>query len=280
MATINEMCNEVGKYNDLFKAKTYPDAVEQFYAKYNRIFVELNDKVEEQAKNIEEKYCSEEGPKELEKVKSLINKDKGEPEVERPKLSEQMRVIVDAVASDFFAEIVEASKIKGKIPKGRNMMDLNIYMVMYVFPGIIATEREFAYYIAESIGKKWPDVFGGNPLGCADFDTINSGFRRKLCYITTAVCDSLGKGDDCEELNMLRAFRDGYMMTVKGGKELVEEYYDTAPAIVQRINMMPEAKRIYGSLYKEYIRPCIEFIKNDMLEECLYHYKEMVEKFR
>ena len=36
-----------------------------------------------------------------------------------------------------------------------------------------------------------------------------------LCYITTIVCEILGKGDNCYELNALRMFRDYYMVKIK-----------------------------------------------------------------
>ena len=57
MSEMKKMYEEAYHFNRLFKAKTYADAVEEFYGKYNDIFKKLNDKVEEKQKNLK-KYLS------------------------------------------------------------------------------------------------------------------------------------------------------------------------------------------------------------------------------
>ncbi len=284
MSDLSKMISETAYYNKMFKAKTYADAVENFYGKYNYIFMEMNDRAESQAGSVDEKYIKRDADTEntINSVKSIINKnsknnDGVSPVQDRPELSDAMKKIVEDIATDFILDIKAVYDADGKkLPRGRYLMDLNIYMVMYVFPGIIATGREFSYYIAEMIGKKWPETFTGNVLGCADYDTINSGFKRRFCYITTAVCESLGKGDECEELNILRSFRDGYMAYVPGGVQMIQEYYDTAPRIVSIINTQPDSGKLYRELYDNYILPCIDMIKNDKMKECMAHYCAMV----
>lgn len=285
MSDLRKMLSETEYFNKMFKAKTYPDAVEEFYGKYNDILQELNDRAEAAAESVEVKYDTRkaEAAKVTEGVKSIINrnskdKDGASSGPDRPALSDGMRKIVEDIAAGFVGDVKDVYISGGrKLPKGRYLMDLNIYMVMYVFPGIIATDREFSYYIAEMIGKKWPETFTGHVLGCADYDTINSGFKRRFCYITTAVCESLGKEDDCEELNLLRSFRDGYMMSVPGGEDMVLEYYNTAPQIVSVINTLPDPGKVYRELYDRYILPCIDMIKHDKMKECMAHYRRMVE---
>lgn len=285
MSDLSAMLSETEYYNKMFRAKTYADAVERFYGKYNKIFMDMNDKAEAAAASVEKKYVEKDDDmaKATEGVQSIINrtgknKDDVSDEPDRPVLSDEMREIVEDIASEFISDVKGVYDAAGKkLPKGRYLIDLNIYMVMYVFPGIIATGREFSYYIAEMIGKKWPGTFKGNVLGCADYDTINSGFKRKFCYITTAVCESLGKGDDCEELNLLRSFRDGYMAYAPGGGDMIREYYDTAPRIVNIINAQPDAGSIYRDLYDRYIMPCMDMIKHDKMKECMMHYRAMVD---
>ncbi len=63
---------------------------------------------------------------------------------------------------------------------------------------------------------------------CADYKN-SSG-----CFITTAVCLSMGKADDCEELIAMRLFRDKWLQNQPDGAELIEDYYRTAPAIVEK----------------------------------------------
>ncbi len=44
------------------------------------------------------------------------------------------------------------------------------------------------------------------------YEEICQGFqRKKLCFITTAVCAQSGKPDDCPELAAFRSFRDSYL---------------------------------------------------------------------
>ena len=50
------------------------------------------------------------------------------------------------------------------------------------------------------------------------------------CFITTVCCEYKGLADDCEELTILRKFRDTYVP-----KQLVKEYYKIAPKIVEII---------------------------------------------
>lgn len=187
MSDLKTMYDEAYHFNKMFKAKTYVDAVEEFYSKYNDILKKLNDDAEEKAAEFDEVFVKEEKPEreELREVKAIIKRtgkseDGRDNAPERPKLTDDMDAVISEVAEKFVKESAEINMRKGKLPKGRYLMDLNIYTVMYILPGIIATDRQFAYYIAEKIGKKWPGVFGGNELGCADYDTINSGFRRRL----------------------------------------------------------------------------------------------------
>ncbi|GHU54664.1 hypothetical protein FACS1894132_09650 [Clostridia bacterium] len=56
------------------------------------------------------------------------------------------------------------------------------------------------------------------------------------CYITTAVCTSLEKPDDCYELTLLRNFRDTFLKNQPDGETLIKPYYEDAPRIVDKIN--------------------------------------------
>ena len=70
-------------------------------------------------------------------------------------------------------------------------------------------------------------------VGKSTFEEINGGFRKRLCYVTTAVCRSLQKPDECYELKLLREYRDRYLVSSEGGKETIREYYNIAPTIVK-----------------------------------------------
>lgn len=75
------------------------------------------------------------------------------------------------------------------------------------------------------------------------------------CFITTAVCGSEGKSDNCEELTAFRRFRDTVLKKTPEGQALIKEYYRIAPEIVKCISREPDAAEIYHYLYEKYIEP-------------------------
>lgn len=158
-------------------------------------------------------------------------------------------------------------------------LNYNMFMAVYFLPAILEGKQNGAKELADSICAKWAETFPGNRIQSADFATIQSGFRTKMCYITTAVCKSLHKPEDCRELELLRGYRDGYLMR-HGGAALVEEYYDIAPTIVKRINKLPDAEREYRYLWERYLKPCVAAIENGEPEVCGGTYTEMVEELK
>ena len=106
---------------------------------------------------------------------------------------------------------------------------------------------------------------------------MQGGFKKNiLCYITTAVCEYQNKPDDCYELEILRRYRDTYLMQTKEGRSLVQEYYDIAPRIVWAIDMQPDKDKIYQELYSEYLMPCIHYVEEECNKECKDLYVDMV----
>jgi hypothetical protein len=66
------------------------------------------------------------------------------------------------------------------------------------------------------------------------------------------------------------------MMQTAERKDLVEEYYQIAPAIVTFIDTAPESKEKYSQLWKEYLQPCLQDIENNRPEDCEKHYTQMI----
>ena len=100
--------------------------------------------------------------------------------------------------------------------------------------------------------------------------------NQNNCFITTAVCDSFGKPDDCFELTAFRKFRDGWLTAQPDGKTLIAEYYAIAPRIVANINRLADAKEIYKRIWQKYLAPCLNFIKRGDNDSCKSKYVEMV----
>lgn len=97
-----------------------------------------------------------------------------------------------------------------------------------------------------------------------------------LCFITTAVCQELGKPDDCAELTAFRAFRDGYLAAQPDGEALIREYYNIAPGIVTCINTCSDRHASYERIREQYLTPCYEDLLAGRNADCKTRYVQMV----
>jgi hypothetical protein len=95
------------------------------------------------------------------------------------------------------------------------------------------------------------------------------------CYITTACVEFMGLDDDCEELTVLRNFRDTYLASRNNGPELIQSYYQNAPKIVSNIRRREDKEEIFIRLYK-IIRQCVDAIKEGDNEFAFHFYCRMV----
>ncbi len=97
------------------------------------------------------------------------------------------------------------------------------------------------------------------------------------CFITTAVCQTLGAPDDCKELTMIRNFRDSRLRPfMKDGELLVKEYYRIGPMIVEAINKDADASSIYTQLWNDRLKLCCEQIEQKNWEQAKLIYIKMV----
>lgn len=170
----------------------------------------------------------------------------------------------------------QLSKISSKRKRDMTALDYKMNMVSYFVPLMGEIPGDNAKEISECMVKIWNEVMPEYKIGYTDAESIRSGFKRSLCYITTAVCQSQNKPDDCYELTLLRGYRDHYMLQTEDGIATVEQYYNIAPTIVKRIGRRDDASEIYGSIWKDYLQPCITMIENDELEACRVCYTDMV----
>lgn len=96
------------------------------------------------------------------------------------------------------------------------------------------------------------------------------------CYLTTAMCDILGKDDDCYELESLRFFRDNILLKTKAGKDIVDEYYIVAPEISSKLRSHINRTRIALYMRDMYICRILTLIDQCKFEDAVLCYKEMV----
>lgn len=227
-----------GKVMEHFQKKTYTDSFQRMYQEHVPTF-----------DAIENGY------------KSVIDKD------------QFLTNMADAL-TDYAVQQLEGCKRKNK--KDQLQMDLNLTMAVFVLPMVLEFHGESSGPLADKLIESWKRSFPKTNLQAAEFTSIEKGFHKKWCYITTAVCRTFGKPDDCYELTLLRDYRDTYLADSPGGEELIEKYYDVAPSIVKHIDQQPDADAIYQDIWDEWLAPCISMIETDQKEECRDHYIDMV----
>lgn len=173
---------------------------------------------------------------------------------------------------------VESEPRKNK--KEAVMMDLNLVMAVYVFPMILKYKGKSSQPLVDEVMSQWKKAFPRSNIQAAEYEYIEKGFHKKFCYITTAVCQTFGKPDDCYELTLLRNYRDHYLAELPEGEEIIKAYYDVAPTIVKHINRQKDSSDIYQGIWSQYLSPCIHMIEEGKNEECKELYKQMVEELQ
>lgn len=190
--------------------------------------------------------------------------------IDKAKYIENMaNALGDAAAAD-------VNGIRKRSDRQSRLLDLNFALAAYVFPAILKYGGESSRPLAEGIHRAWKKNFPKTNVNISDYAGIMKGFKRKSCYITTAVCETFGKPDDCYELEMFRRYGDTYLMEQPNGEELIQEYYNLAPTIVKHIGKKPERKEIYAGIWETYLKPCMRMIEEGKNEECKDLYIRMV----
>ena len=197
--------------------------------------------------------------------------------IEQCEKSEEMRDFVVSCIPEY--ALSRLREISSKRKRELAAFDYNLNMVAYFLPLLGEMESEIKEEFIRDITETWNKQIPDAKIAFSSYENIKKGFRRSVfCYITTAVCRSLGRPDDCYELNTLRDYRDSYLLSTDEGREMVQDYYNIAPTIVKRINKKAEADEIYENIWKTYLSPCITMIENGENEKCRDLYSSMVRK--
>lgn len=179
-----------------------------------------------------------------------------------------------SVLPDKIHKVLDEQSSKRK--KENMLMNYNLGMVAFVIPMFRYGRMDACEKIVERMVPLWNDNGLSLDIGSSTFEEIEGGFKSHFCYITTAVCQSLGRPDDCYELNLLRDYRDHYLSATQGGDVEIKEYYNVAPTIVHRIDRMENADEIYKDIWETYLSPCVTLIEEESHEECRELYAGMV----
>lgn len=83
-----------------------------------------------------------------------------------------------SVTDEFTSQVFEAFAKKGKV-KASIKMDLNLFMILYVFPAILLSGDANATVLCDELKKSWNSKFSEN-IDYTDFDTLLGGFNDKI----------------------------------------------------------------------------------------------------
>lgn len=99
-----------------------------------------------------------------------------------------------------------------------------------------------------------------------------------VCLLSTVCVREKGLPDDCRELQILRSFRDDYLLVQPGGKDLVASYYSLAPRIVTAIEHSGLAQFIYRELFTSLVLRSVSLIDRGEYDRAVQHYRAIVEE--
>ncbi len=171
----------------------------------------------------------------------------------------------------------ELEKLCSKRKRDLSVLDHKMNMVAYFVPLMGEIPSLQAKQLTERMVARWNEKMPEYKIGHSTYESIRNGFKKGIfCYITTAVCRSMDKPDDCYELNTLRTYRDGYLSETEEGRRIIEEYYNIAPTIVKRIDRQENADEVYHGIWENYLKPCIRLIEENKKEDCKELYTAMV----
>lgn len=195
--------------------------------------------------------------------------------------SDQAESFMHQLAAEMVKNLDDCVKADKKLRSGqaRSMKrdQYKMILAIYTIPMIREQKLGISERLSDIIVEEWMKVHPKSVLRKGSYKDMVAGFRKgKMCFITTAVCESFGKPDDCYELMSFRNFRDTHMMSTENGRALVEEYYDIAPGIVTCIDMEENRASIYGAIWEDYLKPCLMDIEAGKTAACEKRYTEMI----
>lgn len=141
---------------------------------------------------------------------------------------------------------------------------------------------------ASGWGNRWIDNGWANASGWGDGRWVDNSWSNSSsggswtdngwnndgsgCYVTTACVEHMGLQDNCEELEILRYYRDVLVEQDENFRKEVLDYYRKAPIIVQKILQSPNKDNQLSHLYKDLVQKCVFLLKEGHLQEAKDHY--------
>lgn len=87
----------------------------------------------------------------------------------------------EQIAKTFSEQVEKAYTSPKKVRiDGVVQMDLNFFMIYYVFPAILMTEHKDAKIIADHLRDEWGRRFKDSKIEYTDYDSLYGAFREKI----------------------------------------------------------------------------------------------------
>ena len=130
-------------------------------------------------------------------------------------------------------------------------------------------------------GDSWSDGGWNNSRGVWNnsYGSSSSG-TQEGCFITTAAVEHMGLDDNCDELNILRKYRDQLVEKDPEFRKIVLEYYKVAPHIVAKINNNDNKDQILDNIYKDLVVPVTNYLKKGKVDKAKEHYINTYNKLK
>ncbi len=139
------MFDDMARMLDRIKRKVYKERMEYFRKKNAQLLTRMVCFVEEAEEQEEvENQDQTENQEEAENQSGVENQD--QVKTRHQAAAEVAKTLADAVETRFAK--------RGKI-SGRNQMDINLFMIYYVFPAILLTKSECAGLLADAVRDEW-----------------------------------------------------------------------------------------------------------------------------
>lgn len=126
---------------------------------------------------------------------------------------------------------------------------------------------------------EWEEKNDAYQAGRENHESQSSESSGGGCFFTSACVSHAGLKDDCEELTVLRHFRDTYLSGLPEGMHMIQTYYREAPEILRAVYSSANGPKELERMYEE-IQPIVADIKAGSFETAVVLYKNMFERLR
>ena len=142
--------------------------------------------------------------------------------------------------------------------------------------------RDCRYYDSANSYSGWCEYYSNMKVdedeqACSHFSESGYSSSSTGCFLTTACCEYKGLPDNCHELTVMRSFRDHYLKKKEYGVEMIKQYYDRAPKIVDRIYKSDRKTEICEYIYSQ-ICKLVDLYENEKYDDIAARYLTMMYK--